>query len=100
MMPVFYSKIWVSKFVFKTKILHYIFTISQQWLTSHLRSTEVLLDTGTPGTSRKFTMRMPIMGLDGVTSSSRIIDNKDNINSCSKCSHTSSEIILNLASVH
>ena len=32
---------------------HYIFTISQLWLTSHLRSTVVLLDTGTPGTSRE-----------------------------------------------
>ena len=31
----------------------YIFTISQMWLTSHPRSTEALLDTGTPGTSRE-----------------------------------------------
>ena len=30
---------------------HYIFIISQLWLTSHRRSTVVLLDTGTPGTS-------------------------------------------------
>ena len=29
---------------------HCIFIISQLWLTSHLRSTVVLLDTGTPGT--------------------------------------------------
>ena len=32
---------------------HFIFIISQLWLTSHPRSTEVLLDTGTPGTSRE-----------------------------------------------
>ena len=32
---------------------HYIFIISQLWLTSHPRSTVVLLDTGTPGTSRE-----------------------------------------------
>ena len=32
---------------------HYIFIISQLWLTSHPRSTMVLLDTGTPGTSRE-----------------------------------------------
>ena len=32
---------------------HYIFIISQLWLTSHLRSTVVLLDTGTPVTSRE-----------------------------------------------
>ena len=31
---------------------HYIFIISQLWLTSHPRSTVVLLDTGTTGTSR------------------------------------------------
>ena len=32
---------------------HYIFIISQLWLTSHPRSTVVLLDTRTPGTSKK-----------------------------------------------
>ena len=32
---------------------HYIFIISQLWLTSHPRSTVVLLDKGTPGTSRE-----------------------------------------------
>ena len=32
---------------------HYIFIISQLWLTSRPRSTMVLLDTGTPGTSRE-----------------------------------------------
>ena len=32
---------------------HYTFIISQLWLTSHPRSTVVLLDTGTPGTSRE-----------------------------------------------
>ena len=32
---------------------HYILIISQLWLTSHTRSTVVLLDTGTPGTSRE-----------------------------------------------
>ena len=30
-----------------------MFIISQLWLTSHPRSTVVLLDTGTPGTSRE-----------------------------------------------
>ena len=33
--------------------VHYIFNISQLWLTSHPRSTVILLDTGTPGTSRE-----------------------------------------------
>ena len=32
---------------------HYIFIIAQLWLTSHPRSTVVLLDTGTPVTSRE-----------------------------------------------
>ena len=32
---------------------HYMFIISQLWLTSHPRSTVVLLNTGTPGTSRE-----------------------------------------------
>ena len=32
---------------------HYIFIIFQLWLTSHLRSTMVLLDTGSPGTSKE-----------------------------------------------
>ena len=32
---------------------HYIFIISPLWLTSHPRSTVVLLDTGTPSTSRE-----------------------------------------------
>ena len=32
---------------------HYIFIISELWLTSHSRSTVVLLNTGTPGTSRR-----------------------------------------------
>ena len=35
------------------KWYHYIFIMSQLWLTSHPRSTLVLLDTGTPGTSRE-----------------------------------------------
>ena len=34
-------------------LFHYIFIISQLWLTSHPRSAVVLLDTGTPGTSRE-----------------------------------------------
>ena len=34
-------------------MLHYTFIISQLWLTSHPRSTVVLRDTGTPGTSRE-----------------------------------------------
>ena len=33
--------------------IDHIFIISQLWLTSHLRSTVVPLDTGTPGTSRE-----------------------------------------------
>ena len=37
----------------KTVEQHYIFIISQLWLISHPRSTVVLLDTGTPGTSRE-----------------------------------------------
>ena len=32
---------------------HNIFIIAQLWLTSHPRSTVVLLDTGTPGTNRE-----------------------------------------------
>ena len=40
--------------VYPVGVLHdYIFVISQLWLTSHPRSTVVLLDTGTPGTSRE-----------------------------------------------
>ena len=41
---------------------HYVFIISQLWLTSHSRSTEVL-DTGTPGTSRKSASSSPIIGI-------------------------------------
>ena len=37
----------------KVHLHYYIFIISQLWLTSHPRSTVVLLDTGTPGTSRE-----------------------------------------------
>ena len=37
---------------------HYIFIISQLWLTSYPRSRVVVLDTETPGTSREFTVRM------------------------------------------
>ena len=33
--------------------LYHVFIFSQLWLTSHPRSTVVLLDTGTPGTSRE-----------------------------------------------
>ena len=32
---------------------HYIFIVPQLWLTSHPRSTVILLETGTPGTSRE-----------------------------------------------
>ena len=40
--------------VYSVGVLHHcIFVISQLWLTSHPRSTVVLLDTETPGTSRK-----------------------------------------------
>ena len=34
-------------------LYHYVFIISQLWSTSYPRSTVVLLDTGTPGTSRE-----------------------------------------------
>ena len=37
----------------KEEVYHYIFIISQLRLTSHPRSTVVLLDTETPGTSRE-----------------------------------------------
>ena len=46
---------------------HCIFIISQLWLTSHSRSTVVLLDTGTPGTSREIYERMPIVSLELAT---------------------------------
>ena len=49
---------------------HYIFIISQLWLTSHPRSTLVLLDTGTPGTSREIYSE----DADGVASSSLTTD--------------------------
>ena len=39
--------------VINRSISHYIFIISQLRLTSHPRSTVVLLDTETPGTSRE-----------------------------------------------
>ena len=44
-----YIKTALRKYV----INYYIFIISQLWLTSHHRSTMVLLDKGTPGTSRE-----------------------------------------------
>ena len=37
----------------ETSRFHYIFIISQLWLTSDPRSTVVLLDTGTPDISRE-----------------------------------------------
>ena len=40
--------------VYPDGVLHnYIFIIAQLWLTSHPRTTVVLLDTGTPGTSKE-----------------------------------------------
>ena len=42
----------LQKCSYNTKCI-IIFTISQLWLTFHPRSTVVLLDTGTPGTSRE-----------------------------------------------
>ena len=39
--------------VFRPYDFYYIFIISQLWLTYHPRSTVILLDTGTPGTSRE-----------------------------------------------
>ena len=49
------QKLWLGRsWVYPVGVLHhYIFIISQMWLTSHPRSTVVLLDTGTPGTSRE-----------------------------------------------
>ena len=42
------------RWVYPVGVLHhYIFIISQLWLTSHPRGTVVLLDTETPGTSRE-----------------------------------------------
>ena len=41
------------KEIITKKFNHYTFVIVQLWLTSHLRSTVVLLDTGTQSTSRK-----------------------------------------------
>ena len=40
--------------------LHYMLIISHLWLISHLRGTLFPLDTGTPGTSREDTLRMPM----------------------------------------
>ena len=45
------SKILSIKGFHHLYLYHYIFIISYLWLTSHPRSTVVLLDTGTPGTS-------------------------------------------------
>ena len=42
-----------QKYQTPPKLHHYVFIISQLWLTSHPRSTVVLLDTRTPGTSRE-----------------------------------------------
>ena len=39
--------------MFNFSLHHYMFTITQLWLTAHPRGTVVLLDTGTPGTSRE-----------------------------------------------
>ena len=49
------SKLFLGRsWVYPVGVLHhYIFIISKLWLTSHLRSTVSLLDTGTPGTSRE-----------------------------------------------
>ena len=41
------------KWLYDTTQDHEIFIIFQLWLTSHPRSTVVLLDTGTPATSRE-----------------------------------------------
>ena len=45
-------------------IYHHIFIISQLWLTYHPRSTVVLLDTGTHGTSREIYSRMLMVRLE------------------------------------
>ena len=50
------TQIWFVAFIILehlTILFHYIFITSKLWLTSHPRSTVVLLDTGTPGTSRE-----------------------------------------------
>ena len=48
-------------------IHHYIFIISQLWLISHPRSTVVLLDTGTPGSSREIYSEDAVMRLELAT---------------------------------
>ena len=48
------SYCWEGDEIYPVGVLHhYIFIISRVRLTSHMRSKVVLLDTGTPGTSRK-----------------------------------------------
>ena len=49
--------------------MHYIFIISHMWLTSPPRSILALLNTGTSGTSREDTVRMPMGRLELVTPS-------------------------------
>ena len=51
----------------KTYNLHYILIISQLWLTSHPRSTVVLLGTGAPGTSREIYSKDADDGLELAT---------------------------------
>ena len=58
---------WSSKKIFH----HYIFIISQLWLTSHPRSTVVLLDTGTLVPVEKFTVRMLKVWLELTTPGSQ-----------------------------
>ena len=48
-------------------LLWYVFIISQLWLTSHPRSTVVLLETGTPGASREIYSEDADMGLELAT---------------------------------
>ena len=46
------------------RLPHYVFIISQLWLTSHPRGTVVLLDTGITGTGREITVGMPMRRLE------------------------------------
>ena len=51
-----HSTIYDSKYLIHgqlSRVIIYIYIISRLWLTSHPRSTVVILDTGTPATSRE-----------------------------------------------
>ena len=80
-------------------LFHYIFIISQLRLTSHPRSTVVLLDTETPGTSREiYSEELVAQWLEhwvcnpGVASSSLTFG----IQHCSRASHLHTPVLRNL----